>query len=61
MEYNKINNVIIHGINTNDYPDFSDAYIEYADYDEKPMTEEQLDRLNKDTDYVYECIIKELF
>ena len=53
MDYKKIDNIEIDGIDTKDYPDFCDAYIASADYDGVPMTDEQLDELNEDGDYVY--------
>ena len=57
MDYKKINNIEVDGIDTKDYPDFCDAYISSADYDGVPMTDEQLDELNEDGDYVYEHIM----
>jgi hypothetical protein len=57
MDYKKIDNIEIDGIDTKDYPDFCDAYISSADYDGLPMTDEQLDELNEDGDYVYEHIM----
>ena len=57
MDYKKIDNIEIDGIDTKDYPDFCDAYISSADYDGIPMTDEQLDELNEDGDYVYEHIM----
>ena len=53
IDYKKIDNIEIDGIDTKDYPDFCDAYISSADYDGKPMTDKQLDELNEDGDYVY--------
>ena len=53
MDYKKIDNIEIDGIDTKDYPDFSNAYIVSADYDGVPMTDKQLDELNEDGDYVY--------
>jgi len=53
MDYKKIDNIEVDGIDTKDYPDFCDAYISSADYDGVPMTDEQLDELNEDGDYVY--------
>ena len=53
MDYKKIDNIEMDGIDTKDYPDFCDAFISSADYDGVPMTEEQLDELNEDGDYVY--------
>ena len=57
MNYKKIDNIEIDGIDTKDYPDFCDAYIVSADYDGVPMTDKQLDELNEDGDYVYEHIM----
>ena len=57
MSYKKIDNIEIDGIDSKDYPDFCDAYISSADYDGVPMTDEQLDELNEDGDYVYENIM----
>jgi hypothetical protein len=53
MDYKKIDNIEIDGIDTKDYPDFCDAYISSADYNGVPMTDKQLDELNEDGDYVY--------
>ncbi|NQW26179.1 MAG: hypothetical protein HQ473_07455 [Cryomorphaceae bacterium] len=61
MDYSKIDNVEIDGIDTNDYPDFCDAYIASADYDGVPMTDEQLDEVNDNSDFVYACIENHLF
>jgi len=61
MEYTKIENVEVDGIDTNDYPDFCDAFIASADYDGKPMTYEQLDELNEDADFVHECVLNQLY
>ena len=60
MDYKLIDNIEIDGINTKDYPDFCDAYIVSADYDGKPMTEAQLDEINEDGDFQYECIMNDL-
>jgi len=57
MDYKKIDNIEIDGIDTKDYPDFCDAYIVSADYDGVPMNDEQLDKLNEDGNYVYEHIM----
>jgi hypothetical protein len=56
MDYKLIDNIEVDGIDPKDYPDFCDAFIASADYDGKEMTEEQLDELNEDSDFVYECV-----
>ena len=61
MDYKLIDNIEVDGIDTKDYPDFCDAYITSADYDGEPMTDEQLDELNEDSDFVYECVQNHLF
>ena len=61
MNYKFIDNIEVDGIDTKDYPDFCDAFIASADYDGKEMTEEQLDELNEDSDFVYECVQNHLF
>lgn len=55
MEYRKIDNIELDGVNTRDYPDFCDAFIVSADYNGKPMTDEQLDEINQDGAFVQEC------
>ena len=61
MDYSKIDNIQIEDIVTEDYPDFTDAFIASADYDGRSMTEEELDELNEDGDFVYEQVIKFLY
>lgn len=61
MDYKLIENIEVDGIDTKDYPDFCDAFIANADYDGKPMTNEQLDELNEDSNFVYECVENHLF
>jgi hypothetical protein len=61
MEYTKIENVEVDGIDTSDYPDFCDAFIASADYNGKPMTPVQLDELNEDADFVHECVLNQLY
>lgn len=56
MEYKDIDNIELDGIDTNDYPDFCDAFISSADYKGVKMTEEQLDEINEDTDFVLNCV-----
>jgi len=61
LDYAKISDVEVDGIDTEDYPDFCDAFIAYAEYDGKEMTDEQLDALNEDGDFVYEAVQNYLF
>jgi hypothetical protein len=51
--------IILDDINTRDYPDFSDAYISYAEFkDGTPLTDEQLDELNRDSSFIHEMVMK---
>jgi len=61
MDYKLIDSIELDGVDTKDYPDFCDAFIASADYNGKPMTGEQLDELNEDNDFVYECVQKHMF
>jgi hypothetical protein len=61
MDYKLIDNIEVDDIDTSDYPDFCDAYISSADYNGKPMTDEQLDKLNEDSDFVYQKVQELLF
>jgi hypothetical protein len=60
MDNTKIDNVQVEGIDITDYPDFCDAFIVSADYNGDKMTEEQLEYLNDDSDFVYDKILEHL-
>jgi hypothetical protein len=61
MKYELIDNIEVDGIDTSDYPDLTDSFIAAADYDGVPMTDEQLEEINEDYDFVYEQVLKYLF
>lgn len=61
MDYSKISNIEVDGIDTKDYPDFCDAYIESADYDGEPMNDKQLEEINNDGDFVLQAVYDHLF
>lgn len=53
MDTSKLQNIEIAGIDTGDYPDFCDAYIAYAeDQNGTPLTEDELDILNENREFV---------
>ena len=54
---NKIDNIIFDGIDHEDYPDYCDAYILSADYDGRKMTEQELEELNDERDFVHEKLL----
>jgi len=55
----------VDGINTKDYPDFCDAYICDASVMEngkwRDATDAEIDELNNDGDFVYECVENRLY
>jgi len=61
MNYDLITNIEVDGIDTRDYPDFCDAYIVYAEYDGEAMSDEQIDILNEDSNFVHDCVYDQLF
>lgn len=61
MELDRISNIELGGIDTNDYPDFCDAFIESAEIDGVELTDAELDELNCNSEFVYDCVLKHLF
>jgi hypothetical protein len=62
IDFKLIDNVVVDGIDYNDYPDFCDAYIAEADYNGEPMSDEMIEVLNYDyTDFVLEQVYSHLF
>ena len=48
-------------VNTKDYPDFCDSYIEEGQYmDGTFLTEEEIEELNEDSSLVYDLCLKQL-
>jgi len=52
--------VVLSGVDRWDHPDYCDAFIDSADYNGKPMTDEELDELNEDYELVHELVWKNL-
>ena len=57
----KLENLEVEGIDTRDYPDFCDAYISYAEIDGRKATEEELQELSDDSQFVHELVWERLF
>jgi len=57
----EIKHVEVEGIDTRDYPDFCDAYISYAEINGREATDEELEELSEDRDFVYEMTFNQLF
>jgi len=51
------------GIDMKDSPDFVDAYIQEAEWIEtgEALTEDELDAINEDSDFVYEAVINQIY
>ena len=61
LDLSKVSNAEIEDVWMGDYPDFCDAYISSAEIDGREATEEELDELNEDRDFVYELVWERLF
>jgi hypothetical protein len=62
MKEVNFNSIEVEGIDTRDYPDFSDAYISYAEYHcGTELTELELDALNEDSDLVYNAVLNKIY
>jgi len=61
MDNNKISNIVFGGVDTKDFPDFCDAYIESADYDGLEMNQNELDTINEDGEFVYDKLMEHLY
>jgi hypothetical protein len=61
LNYSLIDNVDIDGIDFADYPDFCDAYIVSADYDGREMTDDEIELLNSDGEFVLEKVFEKIY
>ena len=61
IDYLKLDNVVIGGVDFEDFPDFCDAYVESADYDGVELTELELEELSQDGEFVSMALHTQLF
>jgi hypothetical protein len=61
MDLEKITNIELANIDTSDYPDMVDAYIVSAEIDGVELTDAEIEELNCNSEFVYDCVLKELF
>jgi hypothetical protein len=54
LDFSKITNIQVADVDSRDYPDFCDAYIEACDYNGEPANDEMLEVINEDGDFVHE-------
>jgi|TARA_R100001530_G_scaffold27155_4_gene21772 hypothetical protein len=60
IDTTKVSDIEVEDVMLSDFPDFCDAYIASATYDGKEMTEEELNELNEDADFVYDAVIESI-
>ena len=53
IDFKQIDNIEIDGIDHKDYPDYCDAFITACDYKGREATEEELEEINQDSDFVH--------
>ena len=57
-----MNSISLDGIDTRDYPDFVDAFIDSASFvDGTSLDGNELEELNDDNDLIYDCVINQLY
>lgn len=61
IDYDALQDIELDGIDTRDYSDFCDAYISYASYPNRELTEDELETLNENSNFVYDCVMERLF
>ena len=61
IDFKQVEDVEVDGIDYNDYPDFCDAYIVSADYKGRQATDEVIDIMNDDSDFVHDCVYNHIF
>ena len=66
LDTKRIFDVEVEDVNTNDYPDFCDAFISCAVYigsdgSSRELTESELDKLNDDGDFVHDAVQSYLY
>jgi len=66
LDYSKVHDIEVDGIDTRDYPDFCDAFIAHAtieleDGTFRDATDAELDELNEDSDFVYAAVENHLY
>ena len=61
IDTSQVEDIEVDGINPRDYPDFCDAFILEATYKGREMTDEELEALNEDSDFVYEQVMEHLY
>lgn len=61
IDWKEVKDIKLAGIDTKDYPDFCDAFIESATYKNREATEEELEAMSDDSEVVNKLIFDKLF
>lgn len=61
LDLTKVTALEFEGIDRKDYPDFCDAYVVKALYMGEEMTEEQLEELNEERDFIHGKLLEHLY
>lgn len=61
MDLSQITDVLVEGIDHNDFPKYTDAYISQATYKDVALTEKELDELNKNRSFIYEKLMEQIY
>jgi hypothetical protein len=61
IDLTKVSVIEFDGIDHRDHPDYCDAYILSAEYDGREMTEEELEELNEDREFVHEQVWNHIY
>ena len=61
MDLEKITNIELANIDTSDYPDMVDAHIVSAEIDGVELTDAEIEELNCNSEFVYDCVLNQLF
>jgi hypothetical protein len=57
----EIEDIIIDGLDTRDYPDFCDAFITEARLEGRMATDEELDQMNDDGEFRYDQVMESVY
>tara|TARA_R110002126_G_scaffold173785_1_gene322374 strand:- start:306 stop:584 length:279 start_codon:yes stop_codon:yes gene_type:complete len=57
-DFHNLTGVEIEGIDTKDHPDYCDAFVSRATWFDRDLTDDELEIVNDDSDFVYEHTMK---
>jgi len=60
-DIDKFTDIDIEGIDHSDYPKYCDAFICSATYDGREATDDEIDWLNEQSEYVYDKVMEHIY